>query len=57
LHIWLCEKCGWEGDFPPICDEYGDGGYEVCPKCKAAVVLNPDHPKNLKVFVKAYFGR
>lgn len=57
MHIWLCEKCGWEGDFPPICDEYGDGGYEVCPKCKAAVVLNPDHPKNLKVFVKAYFGR
>lgn len=53
MNKYICEKCEWQGDRPTIHDEFGDGGYPICPECAAFVYMNPLHPENAKKFIQA----
>ena len=59
--IYICEKCGWEGDYPFTAHpEYEDGGWYCCPNgCVSndgepeGVVENFAHPEVQRRFARA----
>jgi len=53
MNKYFCEECKWQGNEPVLHDEYGDGGYPVCPDCTDFVYLNPLFPENAKKFIQA----